>query len=120
MAISTEFAAFVVDQLAAMGELEVKRMFGGAGLYRDGAMFALIADDTLYLKGDAALQPEYAAQGMAPFLPFGAGRMAMPYYEVGAELLEDRRALADWAAKALAAAQRTAAAKPARRRRSRR
>jgi DNA transformation protein len=35
--------------LGAAGRSVARRMFGGFGLYCDGVMFALIADDVLYL-----------------------------------------------------------------------
>ena len=50
------FHEFVIELFAPMGPVSVKRMFGGAGVFRDGLMFALIADDTLFLKTDAALR----------------------------------------------------------------
>ena len=45
MPISDEFSDFVVDQLSGWGDVSVRRMFGGAGLYCEGVMFGLIADD---------------------------------------------------------------------------
>ena len=42
MAVSDEFADYVVEQLSNWGEVSARRMFGGAGLYRDGTMFGLI------------------------------------------------------------------------------
>jgi DNA transformation protein len=39
----------VLEQMADFGFVTARRMFGGAGIYRDGMMFALIADDVLYL-----------------------------------------------------------------------
>ncbi len=47
MTMSPDFRDYLLDQLAPMGGIEAKRMFGGGGLYRDGAMFGLVADDVL-------------------------------------------------------------------------
>jgi DNA transformation protein and related proteins len=44
MPVSDEFIAYVVDQLSGWGEVSVRKMFGGAGLYREGAIFGVIAD----------------------------------------------------------------------------
>jgi DNA transformation protein len=41
-ALSDEFLAYVADQLAPWGEISVRKMFGGAGLYREGTMFGLV------------------------------------------------------------------------------
>ena len=105
MALSSEFVAYVTDQLGPLGEISVRRMFGGAGVYCQGVMFALIAEDTLYLKADHTNRPDFEALAAAPFKPFPDKAMVMPYYEVSAELLDNRELLAAWAAKALVAAR---------------
>ena len=43
-------------------------MFGGAGLFRDGVMFALLDDDVIYVRVDDALQADLQAQGSAPWV----------------------------------------------------
>jgi hypothetical protein len=57
MPVSNEYLQFVQDQLAGLGEITVKRMFGGAGLYLDGTFFAIVADDVLYFKVDDSNRP---------------------------------------------------------------
>ena len=105
MAISPEFLEFLKDQLSPFGTVSVRRMFGGAGLFRDKLMFALIAEDTLYFKIDARNQPDYEAAGMAPFTYEGKGKkMQMSYYEVPPDVLEDPADLSVWARKAFEAA----------------
>lgn len=42
MPVSKDFLDYVLDQLSEWGEVNVKRMFGGAGLYSDGLMFGLV------------------------------------------------------------------------------
>jgi hypothetical protein len=54
MAVSSDYLDFVLEQLAPVGPLTSRKMFGGVGLYAQGLFFALIDDDTLYLKGDDA------------------------------------------------------------------
>ncbi|WP_238121163.1 MULTISPECIES: TfoX/Sxy family protein [unclassified Xanthobacter] len=60
-------AETLADLFAAFGPVQVRRMFGGAGVYADGLMFALAVDGVLYLKADAAFAAALAAQGSAPF-----------------------------------------------------
>jgi DNA transformation protein len=79
-------------------------MFGGAGLYLDGLFFALVADDTLYMKTDEVNRGEYEALSMAAFSPFGT--YSMGYHELPVEVLEDDSRLKDWAARAFEAASR--------------
>ena len=50
------FHEFVMELFAPMGPVNVRRMFGGAGVFRDGLMFALLSDYVIYLKTDAALR----------------------------------------------------------------
>ena len=107
MAVSPEFLAHVLDLLAPLGPVTARRMFGGAGLYRRGVMFALITRaDVLYFRTDAANRDDYAAAGMGPFVPFADGRMTMPYHEAPAALMEDAEDMCAWADRAWQAALR--------------
>ena len=74
-------------------------MFGGAGVYVDDVMFALIADDTLYLKADGTTASAFEDEGMKPFTYTAKGRkpVSMSYWEVPPRLLEEPDELADWA-----------------------
>ena len=47
-----EFVSHVLDLMQSLGRVRARRMFGGYGIFIDGLMFALIADETLYLKAD--------------------------------------------------------------------
>jgi DNA transformation protein len=89
-------------------------MFGGAGIFRDGVMFALIVDDTLYFKADDSNRRDFEAEGLAPFsYETKNGRNTiMSYWRCPDRLFDDPDEMAAWAGKALAAA-RKAAAKPA-------
>lgn len=105
MAVSPEFLEFLKDQLSPFGPVSARRMFGGAGLFRDNLMFGLIAEDTLYFKIDERNRPDYEAAGMAPFTYEGKGKkMQMSYYEIPPDVLEDPADLSAWARKAFEAA----------------
>ena len=60
----SEFVTHVVDMLEPLGPVSARRMFGGYGIFLDGMMFALVADDTLYLKVDDESRSEFAAAGL--------------------------------------------------------
>ena len=64
MARRSDFVEFVAGQLAFVGGLRIRAMFGGYGIYQDDCMFALIADDRLYFKADATTRAEFEAQGL--------------------------------------------------------
>jgi DNA transformation protein len=97
MAVSDEFLNYVIDQLAGWGNVTARRMFGGAGLYRDGKMFGLIADDVAYLKVDDSNRGDFEKAGSAPFRPYETKSTVMSYYEVPPEVLEQSDEFARWA-----------------------
>jgi DNA transformation protein and related proteins len=111
MSVSPSYKAFVLEQLSAAGTVTAKPMFGGVGLYCQGLFFALIDDDTLYLKVDDAIRPEFERFGSQPFRPFGDDSHGMQYYELPADVLEDRAAVRSWMDRALGAARRKASGK---------
>lgn len=91
--------------MAPFAEITSRRMFGGVGLYADGLFFALIADNVLYFKVDDTNRSDFEGAGMAPFEPFGDGKV-MQYYQVPAEVIEDLAVLQPWMEKAVAIARR--------------
>ena len=118
MAQADEFVAFVCDQLRPWSGVVAKRMFSSRGLFRNGTLFALIRDDTLYLRTDERTVSDFLAAGMSPFRYNRAGRpAALDYHEVPADILDEPELLTAWAAKAYDAALRRAAARPRRKRR---
>ena len=113
MAVSENFLAYVLEQLAGLPRLRSKRMFGGIGLYSDDRFFALLDDNVLYLKVDDSSRGDFTARSMSPFRPFpDRPDCAMGYYQVPADVLEDADLLVTWARKAI----QVAAAAPRKRR----
>jgi DNA transformation protein len=114
MKTSAEFAAYAVELLATVGRVAARRMFGGYGLYCDGTMFALIADDVLYLKADDGNRGAFERAGATPFVYEANGkRTVMSYFRAPDEALESREVAAPWARSAYAAALRARGAKAA-------
>lgn len=117
MAVSKEFLDYVAEQLEPFGRFAVRRMFSGAGLFRDGLMFALAIEDVLYLKTDDANRGDFERAGAAPFTYERAGKArATSYYEVPADVLEDPATLSAWVRNSHGVALRKAkaAARPVR------
>lgn len=107
MAVSPSFRTYVLDQLGRVATgIRSRGMFGGVGIYSGDVFFALIDDDTLYLKVDDGNRPDFEAAGMGPFRPFGESGEVMQYYEVPAELLEGGEQLGTWVEKAIEVARR--------------
>ena len=102
MVRSTAFVEFVLDMLAPLGGVAARGMFGGHGLFRDGLMFAIVADDALFFKTGDANRGDFEAAGAAPFVYRRSGRtVALGYHEVPPDVMEDPELLSAWAAAAL-------------------
>ena len=113
MAVSSEYLDYVHDQLSGLGGVTSRRMFGGAGLYCDEFFFALIDNDTLYLRVNDANRADFTTRGMGQFRPYAdRPELSMSYYEAPADVLEDAAQLVSWARRSVAVAM--GAAKPAR------
>jgi DNA transformation protein len=105
MAVSREYLDFLLEQLAPLGHVVSRRMFGGVGLYHEELFFGLISDDVLYLKTDDSNCADYTSRAMQPFRPFADRPLySMSYYQVPADVLEDAESLAAWARKSCAVA----------------
>lgn len=107
MAQRSEFLALVTEQLAGLGTITARRMFGGQGLYCDGLFIAIISGEKLYFKADAPTQPEFEARGLPRFGYRARGKaVQLMYYEAPAEVFDEAQAMRHWGRLALAAAVR--------------
>ena len=112
MPVSSDYLAYVLEQLAGLAGLSARRMFGGVGLYCDELFFALLDNDTLYLRVNDDNRADYTSRGMSQFRPYpDSPQLSMSYYETPVDVLEDAAALVAWARRSVAAAM--AALKPA-------
>lgn len=106
MPVTPEYREFVLEQLGRVAPAITSRsMFGGVGVYSGGLFFAVMDDDTLYLKADDTNRPDFLAAGMGPFQPF-EGATSMNYYELPADVLEDAERLRAWVDRAVDVARR--------------
>ncbi|RSZ34457.1 MULTISPECIES: TfoX/Sxy family protein [unclassified Variovorax] len=91
-----------------LGRIETKRMFGGHGVWHEGRMIALVANDTLYLKSDAESAPHFDRLDLPPFTYTRQGKsMPMSYRLAPVDLFEDRQEAALWGRLAYEAALRS-------------
>jgi DNA transformation protein len=116
MAVSPGFKAFLDEQFAPLPGVTIKRMFGGLGVFRDGIMFAMSVEDTLYLRCEGERVAEFEAAGCAPvvFRSHTGRDMPMPYWRAPERLFDEPDAFRDWAERAFADAWRAKSAKPTR------
>ncbi len=116
---------FIRELFSQFRPVTMKRMFGGAGLYSEGLMFALVFDGVIYLKVDEASIPDFEREGSQPFVYTRAkslgrvGRHSLSYWRLPERLYDDPDELAAWAGRALAIAERKKVVPPARVKRKR-
>jgi DNA transformation protein len=111
MGASDSFVDFLREQLAPLGPLRVRRMFGKTGVFCDGVMIGMAADDTLYLRVDDESRTTFAEAASAPPLSYRKQGRAidLAFWRVPDRLLDEPEELVTWARAALAAARRVAA-----------
>lgn len=100
---------YLRDLFAGTGPITIRSMFGGQGIYCAHGIFAVIAFDRLYVKGDAESSPVYEAAGMARWgyeNPKTGKVSPMPYWQVPDEALDDAEAMRPWAELAIETALR--------------
>ena len=106
----------IVELFSVFGPVTVRRMFGGAGIYADGTMFALIADGVIYLKAGENNAAMFERERLPPFTYSRrkGERAVMSYRRMPDRLYDDPNELAIWARAAFAAArQRSVRGRPA-------
>lgn len=107
-----QFAEHVVELMQCIGPVNSKRMFGGHGIFLEGLMFALIADNELYLKVDGDSKRSFEEKGLQPFEYNKSGKLVkMSYYQAPEEVLEDQEQMRLWANRAYEAAVEAAVRK---------
>jgi DNA transformation protein len=110
MAVSNAFIEEAKALFAPFGDIRVRKMFGGAGVYCDDLFFALLDDGAIYLKTDAETRATFEARGLSPFsyeTKDGAVGV-MAYYGAPEEIFDDDDERRVWTMLALDAARRAA------------
>jgi len=110
------FHEFVLELFGPMAPVSIRRMFGGAGVFKEGLMFALIADDTVFLKADPALRAALEAEGCAPFVwvrPSDGKQVDLGYVSLPTDAMDEPDLASEWGRKAFAVALAAKAKTPA-------
>jgi DNA transformation protein len=105
MRVKLELANYVEEQLAFLGRLSTKSIFGGIGIFVDERLLGIVMEDKLYLHTDASNLDAYESRGMPQFKPYpNAFDLTTDHHQVPAEIVEDPGQLRHWGEQALAAA----------------
>ena len=111
MVASAGFAEFLREQLAPLGRIAMRRMFGKTGVFCDGLMFGMVTDDTLYFRVDDHNRAAFKEAQSFPPLNYEKGGRAidLSFWRAPERLLDEPDEFVAWARLALAAARRVAA-----------
>lgn len=105
MSVSDADLAFACELLADLGPLTLRKMFGGAGLYRDGQIFAIVNHEgQLYLKAKGAFADMLKDEGGSPFSwirPSDNREMTMGYVSLPDAALDAPDLACQWARQAI-------------------
>lgn len=111
MVASAEFAEFLQEQLAPLGGISVRRMFGKSGVFCDGVMLGMVAENTLYFRVDDENRATFREAESAPPLNYRkrGATIDLSFWRVPERLFDDPDEFLTWGRAALAAAHRVAA-----------
>jgi DNA transformation protein len=111
MVASDSFAEFLREQLAPLGRVAMRRMFGKTGVFCDGFMLAMVRDNTLYFRVDDANRADFKEAESIPPLNYErkGGTIDLSFWRAPERLFDESDELVTWARAALAAARRVAA-----------
>ena len=118
MVATPAYAAYLRDQLAPLGHITIRRMFGKSGVFCDGLMLAMVTDNTLYFLVDPLNRTAFAEAAADPPLNYEkqGATIDLAFWRAPDRLFDDPDSLLAWSRLAFAAARRVAAQRPSSRR----
>jgi DNA transformation protein len=113
LSVSASFKEFLIEQMAGFGPVTIRAMFGGAGIYHDGLMFALVDDEVLYFKVDDTSRAAFEAEKLPPFVYSmkGGRKIDTSYFRAPERCLDDADEMAKWCREAYGVALKAKASK---------
>lgn len=92
--------------------LNIRKMFGGYGVFKDGLMFAIFIGGVLYLKVDHLTSSDFSKRSLKPFSYERVDKLGkkktieLSFFEVPLDIYDEPLMAIEWARKALGAALR--------------
>jgi DNA transformation protein len=96
------FEGRIRERLSPLGEVTLRPLFGGHGVYWRETIFAIVSRGRLYFKADDESRGDFVSRGMGSFRP-NDWQTLTSYYELPPEVLADAEALLSWAKEAIRA-----------------
>jgi DNA transformation protein len=111
MVASDSFAEFLREQLAPLGRVTMRRMFGKTGVFCNGFMLGMVRDNTLYFRVDTDNRAAFKEAESFPPLNYAkrGSTIDLSFWRAPERLFDEPDELVTWARAALAAARRVAA-----------
>jgi len=111
MVVSESFAEFLREQLAPLGHVTLRRMFGKTGVFCDALMLGMVRDNTLYFRVDDENRETFKEAQAYPPLNYAkkGGSIDLAFWRAPERLFDEPDELLTWARAALGAAARVAA-----------
>ena len=111
MVASDSFADFLCEQLAPLGRVSMRRMFGKTGVFCDEVMFGMVTENTLYFRVDDQNRVTFKEAEVFPPLNYAkkGSTIDLSFWRVPERLFDEPDEFVSWARAALAAARRVAA-----------
>jgi DNA transformation protein and related proteins len=111
MVASDSFAEFLGEQLAPLGRITMRRMFGKTGVFCDGVMLGMVRDNMLYFLVDDDNRSAFKEAAALPPLDYEkkGSTIDLSFWRAPERLFDEPDELLAWARAALAAARRVAA-----------
>jgi DNA transformation protein and related proteins len=105
MQVKSGLAAYVTQELAFLGRISNRAIFGGVGIFIDERLLGIVIDETLYLHTDKSNLEDYLTRGMAQFKPYpNAFNLTTDHHQVPLDVLQNAELLKLWGERALTAA----------------
>ncbi len=101
MPVPDSFRQRVMADLAPLGDIRARAMFGGYGIFEDGDMFGLMSGSVLFFKIGEANRAAFEAAGAEQV-------NQMPYFRVPDSVLDDAGLLQEWTHAAIEVGHATA------------
>jgi len=105
-------ASYVAEQLAFLGRISTRSIFGANGIFIEDRLLGIVLNDAVYLHTSDSNREEYVSRGMPQFKPYpNAFDLTTDHHRVPPEIVADEAQLKAWGERALKAAVEAAKAK---------
>src|ERR1700741_5582348 len=99
MVASETYAEFLREQLAPIGRIPLRRMFGKSGVFCDGVMLGMVTENTLYFRVDDENQATFKEAESAPPLNYKkrCTTIDLSFWRVSERLFDEPDEFLAWA-----------------------